>query len=105
MGWGAARTPCGATIPLPSRSINPRSRRLQTVLSAANILLPLAYLLVAVDYGFLFFAAHEVAERTATPALRGTVLLHLAFLAGLAARHRQFPAATLSQALSVVALA
>ncbi|HXO19914.1 MAG TPA: cytochrome c biogenesis protein CcsA [Thermoanaerobaculia bacterium] len=78
---------------------------MQTVLSAANILLPLAYLLVAVDYGFLFFAAHEVAERTATPALRGTVLLHLAFLAGLAARHRQFPAATLSQALSVVALA
>ncbi len=77
----------------------------QIALSAANILLPLAYLLVAIDYGFLFFAAHPVAVKTATPALRGTVAFHLAFLAALAARHGQFPFATLSQALSVVALA
>jgi len=77
----------------------------QIVLSAANILLPLAYLLVAIDYAFLFFAAHPVAVRTATPALRGTVALHLTFLAALGVRHGQFPFATLSQALSVVALA
>jgi ABC-type uncharacterized transport system permease subunit len=78
---------------------------LQTVLGAINILLPIAYLLVTVDYGFLFFSSHPVAARTATPALRGTVLVHLAYLAGLAFRHRQFPAANVSQALSVVALA
>jgi ABC-type uncharacterized transport system permease subunit len=77
----------------------------QIALSAANILLPLAYLLVAVDYAFLFFASHPVAVRTATPALRATVALHLAFLAALGLRHGQFPFATLSQALSVVALA
>lgn len=77
----------------------------QIAISAANILLPLAYLLVAIDYGFLFFAAHPVAVRTATPALRGTVALHFAYLAALGIRHGQFPFATLSQALSVVALA
>jgi len=78
---------------------------LQTFLDAATILLPLAYLLVAVDYGFLFFAAHPVAVRTATPALRGTVAFHLAYLVGLSVRFGQFPAATVSQALSVVAFA
>ena len=77
----------------------------QIALSAANILLPLAYLLVAVDYGFLFFAAHPRAQRTATPALRGTVAFHFAYLAALSFHHGQFPFATLSQALSVVALA
>ena len=78
---------------------------MQTFLDAATILLPLAYLLVAVDYGFLFFAAHPVAVRTATPALRGTVAFHLAYLVGLSVRFGQFPAATVSQALSVVAFA
>ncbi|HEY8020880.1 MAG TPA: cytochrome c biogenesis protein CcsA, partial [Thermoanaerobaculia bacterium] len=76
-----------------------------TVLSAANLLLPLAYLLVAVVYGFLFFAARPSASRLATPALRGTVAFHFAYLAALAVQHGQFPFATLSQALSVVALA
>lgn len=76
---------------------------METFLSAAVILLPLAYLLVAVDYGFLFFASHPVARRTASLALRGTVLFHLAYLAALTARWGQFPAATVSQALSVVA--
>jgi ABC-type uncharacterized transport system permease subunit len=74
-------------------------------LAAATILLPLLYLLVAIDYGFLFFASHPVAERTATPALRGTVLFHLAYLAALAVEFRQFPAATVSQAVSIVAFA
>jgi HemX protein len=74
-------------------------------LDAATILLPLAYLLVAIDYGFLFFASHPVAERLATPALRGTVLFHLAYLVALTVQWRQFPAATVSQALSIVAFA
>ena len=75
------------------------------VLSAANLLLPLAYLLVAVVYGFLFFAARPAASRLATPALRGTVAFQFGYLAALAVQHGQFPFATLSQALSVVALA
>ena len=78
---------------------------MQNFLDVANVLLPLAYLLVAVDYGFLFFASHPVAERTATPALRGTVLFHLAYLAALTLNWGQFPAATVSQALSIVAFA
>ncbi|HEY2291438.1 MAG TPA: cytochrome c biogenesis protein CcsA [Thermoanaerobaculia bacterium] len=78
---------------------------MQTFLDIATILLPLAYLLVAIDYGFLFFASQPFAERTATPALRGTVLLHLAYLVGEVVQWRQLPAATVPQALSVVAFA
>jgi ABC-type uncharacterized transport system permease subunit len=76
-----------------------------TFLDVATILLPLAYLLVAIAYAFLFFASNPAAERLATPALRGTVLFHLAYLAALTAQWRQFPAATVSQALSIVAFA
>jgi HemX protein len=77
----------------------------QTFLDIATILLPLAYLLVAIDYGFLFFASQPFAERTATPALRGTVLLHFAYLVGEVVQWKQLPAATVPQALSVVAFA
>jgi len=76
-----------------------------TFLDVANILLPLLYLGTAISYGFVFFASHPTANRTATPALRGTLLLHLACLAALAVHHQQFPAATVSQALSIVACA
>jgi ABC-type uncharacterized transport system permease subunit len=76
-----------------------------TFLDTANLLLPLLYLGTAIAYGFVFFAAHPTASRLATPALRGTVLFHLVYLAALAAHHRQFPAATVSQALSIVAFA
>ncbi|MFP5289182.1 MAG: inner membrane protein YpjD [Thermoanaerobaculia bacterium] len=78
---------------------------MQIFLDASTILLPLAYLLVAIDYGLLFFASNPVATRTATPALGGTVLFHLVYLAALTARFQQFPAATVSQALSIVAFA
>ncbi len=82
-----------------------RHRTVQSFLDVSTILLPLAYLLVAIDYAFLFFGSHPVAERTATPALRGVVLFHLAYLAALTFRWGQFPAATVSQALSIVAFA
>jgi ABC-type uncharacterized transport system permease subunit len=78
---------------------------LTTFLGTANLLLPLLYLGVAIAYGFVFFASHAVADRLATPALRGTVLFHLVFLSALAVHHHQFPAATVSQALSIVAFA
>ena len=78
---------------------------MSTFLDVANILLPLLYLGTAISYGFIFFASHPAANRTATPALRITLLLHLAYLAALAVHYRQFPAATVSQALSIVAVA
>lgn len=78
---------------------------METLLRALNILLPIAYLGTVAVYGFVFFAAHPPARKAASPCLWGTVLLHLGYLAALAAHHRQFPAATVSQALSIVAFA
>ncbi len=75
------------------------------LLDVANILLPLFYLGAAISYGFVFFASHPVANRVTMPALRATVVLHLAMLVALAVHHGQFPAATVSQALSIVAFA
>jgi ABC-type uncharacterized transport system permease subunit len=80
-------------------------RPVQILFASANVVLPLAYLLVAADYGFLFFAAAPFARRTATPALGAAIVLHLASLLALAWHWRQFPAATESQALSMVAFA
>jgi ABC-type uncharacterized transport system permease subunit len=78
---------------------------IEIFLDAANVLLPVAYLLAAVAYGFLFFSRRPLAEATATPLLAATALFHLACLAVVAVRWHQFPAVTVSQALSVVALA
>jgi ABC-type uncharacterized transport system permease subunit len=78
---------------------------LSTLLNVASLILPLGYLLAAVGYGALFFAAHSGAQRTAPWVLRGVVLLHLLYLIGLAIHWEQFPAATISQALSMVAFA
>ena len=69
------------------------------------IVLPLLYLSLAVVYGRLFFAAHAGARRFAPPLLRLTLALHLVYLILLAVRWHQFPAATVSQALSATAFA
>jgi ABC-type uncharacterized transport system permease subunit len=74
-------------------------------LDAANLLLPLGYLLAAMAYGLLFFAENDLARKSASPLLRVTVALHVAYLVGVTVRYSQFPAVTVSQALSVVALA
>lgn len=76
---------------------------MDALLDAGVILLPLAYLLVAVDYGFLFFAGRSLRRRSASWGLRGVLALHFLHLALLTVRWSQFPAATVSQALSVVA--
>jgi ABC-type uncharacterized transport system permease subunit len=65
----------------------------------------LAYAAATVAYGHLFFTGSRGARRTAGPLLLGTVLLHLGYLAWLTVRWEQFPGATVSQALSVVAFA
>jgi len=77
----------------------------ETFLSIAVVLLPVAYLLVAVAYGFVFFSSHPTARRWSTPGLLATLGFHALYLIGLAVRWHQFPAATVSQALSVMAFA
>lgn len=78
---------------------------IEIFLDAANVLLPVAYLLVAMAYGYLFFTGNAAAKAAAAPMLRVTVVFHLLCLAAVTVRWGQFPAVTVSQALSVVALA
>ena len=83
---------------------------MDTFLGAALVLLPLAYLAAAAAYAALFFSGTaggggQPARRIATPLLAGTVAFHLLYLAVLTARYAQLPAATVSQALSIVAFA
>jgi HemX protein len=75
------------------------------LLEVAPFLLLAAYLVVEVAYGALFFTGRRWAQWLAPMGLRATFALHLLYLAGLTHQHQQFPAATVSQALSVVALA
>jgi len=74
-------------------------------LNVAVLLLPVAYLVAALAYGFLFFTRHPLAKRIAWPGLVGAVLLHLVYLAVLTVRWEQLPAATVSQALTIMAFA
>jgi ABC-type uncharacterized transport system permease subunit len=74
-------------------------------LQAANLLLPLGYLAAAIAYGLVFFSDNTLARRAATPLLGATVVVHLLHLAAVTVRFDQFPAVTVSQSLSVVALA
>lgn len=78
---------------------------LETFLDLANLLLPLLYLGAAAAYGFVFFTGSPAAGRVATPALHAAVGFHLANLVVLVLEYRQLPAATVSQALSIVAFA
>jgi HemX protein len=78
---------------------------LLSLLDVANVILPLLYLLVAVAYALVFFTATRAAQRIATPALRIAIVIHLAYFACLTAAWHQFPAATTSQATSMLALA
>lgn len=72
-------------------------------LNACSILLPLAYLLVALDYGALFFLDRSLKKGSPTIGLWMTVALHAAYLLGLTLAWKQLPAATISQALSFLA--
>ncbi|MEP7010072.1 MAG: cytochrome c biogenesis protein CcsA [Acidobacteriota bacterium] len=80
-----------------------RSAPMETFLSVGVVLLPLAYLVVVAAYGFLFFSGAANERRWATPALLGTLAFHLLYLVVLAYRWHQFPAATVAQALSIIA--
>lgn len=75
------------------------------LLNAFAVLLPLLYLVVALDYGFLFFTAHPSSRRIAAPTLRVALVVHAAYIVTMVARYGQLPAVNVSQALSVVAFA
>ena len=76
---------------------------MESALAAAVVLLPVAYLLVAVDYGFLFFSGRALSPWGASIGLHSTLALHLAYLVLLTVHWQQFPAANVSQGLSIVA--
>ncbi len=78
---------------------------MDALLRAAVVLLPIGYLLVATAYGRVFFTGDERSEKIAAPALAVLLAGHLAALVLLAFRWHQFPAATISQALSLLAFA
>lgn len=78
---------------------------MDTVLQIASVLLPLLYLLAVGAYGFIFFAGSERAQAAARPLLLATLGAHLVALALVTLRWRQFPAATVSEALSLTAFA
>ena len=73
--------------------------------SAATVLLPLAYLVVALDYGRLFFQQRPLLGRWSPVAFAGTLLLHLAYVLVLMVQWRQLPVAGVPQILSLLALA
>jgi ABC-type uncharacterized transport system permease subunit len=73
--------------------------------AAAPALLLAVWALTAAAYGVLFFSGRDAARRAAVGLLPAAVTLHFGYLAWLAVRWRQFPVATVSQALCVVAFA
>ena len=78
---------------------------MQTLLDLLVALLPLLYGLAAVNYS-VYFARHDpFAERTCTPFLVGTVLVHLAFLVLRYVAFGRYPIATVPEVLSVIAFA
>jgi ABC-type uncharacterized transport system permease subunit len=76
---------------------------MESALGAAVVLLPVAYLLLAVDYGFLFFAGRALSPWGASVGLKVVLALHLVYLALLTVRWEQMPAANVSQGLAIVA--
>jgi ABC-type uncharacterized transport system permease subunit len=78
---------------------------MEDVAVLAPYLLLLAYGLATAAYGVLFFTGRRGAQRAAAPLLQAAITLHLAYLGWLTWRWAQFPGATVSQALSVVAFA
>lgn len=81
------------------------AQQLDVALKISAVFLPMLYLLVAVGYGYYFFAEHALARKVAPKLLRVTLALHFSQLILLGVRWHQFPAATVSQALSATAFA
>lgn len=77
----------------------------ETLLNAAIVLLPLAYMGAWIAYGSVFFGGRAESGALASTVLKAAVVIHGLYLLGLAARWGQFPVATAPQAMSIVAFA
>jgi ABC-type uncharacterized transport system permease subunit len=78
---------------------------MESLATFAPLVLLAVYGLATTAYGVLFFTGRPGARRAAAPLLRLAVVSHFAYLVWLTARWQQFPGATASQALSVIAFA
>ncbi len=78
---------------------------MESILKVSAALVHSLYMLLAINYGILFFTTNRIAQRLAKPLLFTTLTLHLGYLTLLTVRWHQFPAATSSQGLSLVAFA
>jgi ABC-type uncharacterized transport system permease subunit len=78
---------------------------METLAAFAPGTLLAVYALATAAYGVLFFTGGARARRIAAPLLTLAIALHLGWLAWLTTRWQQFPGATVSQALTVVAFA
>jgi ABC-type transport system involved in cytochrome c biogenesis permease subunit len=76
-----------------------------SLINAAIVVLPTAYLAAAVGYATLFYARNARGGLLGSICFRVAVLLHIGFLVLLTLRWAQYPAATVAQALTVTALA
>ncbi len=78
---------------------------MQLLIDLLTALLPLAYALAAANYAVYFVRRDPFAERTCTPQLLGSVILHVAFFGLRYFQVQRFPLASLPEVLSGVALA
>jgi len=76
-----------------------------SLINAANVVLPTAYLAAAVGYATLFYARSARGGLVGSICFRAALVLHLGFLILLTLRWKQYPAATVAQALTVTAFA
>lgn len=78
---------------------------MQMLLDLLTALLPLLYGLAAANYAVYFVRRDDLAERTCTPLLLGTVLLHATFLGLRFVAFDRLPLANLPEIVSAIAFA
>ena len=78
---------------------------MNTLLELAPAVVLAGYTLTCAGYAVLFFTGREWARTISPWILKGTIVVHGLLLAGITLRWGQFPAVTVSQALSVVSFA
>lgn len=81
-----------------------RPEIMDSAIRALNIVLPTLYALLWADYALLFFRNDPFAERSAKHLLRFTMLAHAFYLVMRTIAYQHFPAATVFEACSVLAL-
>lgn len=75
------------------------------VLDILKIALPVLYILTTINYGLYFLRAKQAFEKTLTPLLTVSILLHVLFTVLISLNYRHFPITTVYDLLSFLALA